>query len=182
MIFFLEKKMLVRILTLRFSTALDAFDDTPLVEFIKDKAVLSLKEYFFIKNETPYLAIIISYEPVVESTNGVSKKAKHRGSRDEAWRSLLQDKDMPLFDSLRSWRMEYSKKEGVPAYIICKNEELAKIAAARPQNITALMQIDGFGKAKAEKYGQAILEVLKINSDKQQNSDKELVDGNSKTK
>jgi len=181
--------MLVRILTLRFSTALDGFDDASLVDFIKDKVVLSLKEYFFIKNETPYLAIIINYEAVAESTNTI-KKGERRGSRDEAWRSLLQDKDMPLFDSLRSWRAEYCKKEGVPPYIICKNEELAKIVVAKPQSITALIQIDGFGKAKAEKYGKAILEVLKINTDKQantnidkqQNSDKELADGNSKTK
>jgi len=154
--------MLVRILTLRFSTALDSFDDTPLVDFIKDKAVLSLKEYFFIKNETPYLAVIVNYEPVQEPAKTVPKKGERR--KNDEWRALLQDSDMPLFETLRSWRAEYCKKEGVPPYIICNNVELAKIVLAKPQTLAALMQIEGFGKARVEKYGKAILKVLKQNS------------------
>jgi hypothetical protein len=61
-----EKTMLIRIITLRFSAALDGFDDNPLTEFIKDKSVVSLKEHFFIRNETPYLAVVVIYEPVLE--------------------------------------------------------------------------------------------------------------------
>ncbi len=58
--------MLIRIITLRVSAALDGFDDNPLTEFIKDKSVVSLKEHFFIRNETPYLAVVVIYEPVLE--------------------------------------------------------------------------------------------------------------------
>jgi ATP-dependent DNA helicase RecQ len=178
--------MLVKIFTLRFNTTQDAFDDTPLVEFIKDKVVLSLKEYFFIKNETPYMAILVNYEPVQESSSSaVTKKGDSR--RDESWRALLQEADMPLFESLRSWRSEHCKNEGMPPYIVCNNTQLARIAATRPQTKAALMQIEGFGKAKVDKYGAAMLKILKSNTekpqklDKQQSSDKEQQDGNNET-
>jgi len=104
--------MLVRIITLRFSAALDGFDDSPLTEFIKDKSVISLREHFFIRNETPYLTVVVIYEPVLEETAGGGPVAPR--PRDESWRALLSDADMPLFDTLRSWRGERCKKEGVP--------------------------------------------------------------------
>lgn len=151
--------MLIRVITLRFSVALDGFDDSSLTEFIKDKSVVSLREYFFIRNETPYLAVVVTYEPVLEPTK--SKKVGETRQRDESWRELLSDEQMPLFDSLRSWRAERCKKEGIPPYVICNNKELTQIVAARPQSLSALLQIKGFGKGKAEKYAEEILALLK---------------------
>ena len=56
--------MLLRVITLHFSTAMDGFDDTPLTDLIRDKAVVSLREHFFVRNETPYLVVIVVYDPV----------------------------------------------------------------------------------------------------------------------
>ena len=84
--------MLMRIITLRFSAALDGFDDSPLIDFIKDKTVVSLREHFFIRNETPYLVVLISYEPVLETPT--PKPAGKSRQRDESWRALLSDADM----------------------------------------------------------------------------------------
>lgn len=121
--------MLIRIITLRFSAALDGFDDSSLTEFIQDKSVVSLREHFFIRNETPYLAVVVTYEPVLASSK--PKEAGKTRRRDESWRTLLTDAQMPLFDSLRSWRSERCKKDGIPPYVICNNKELAKIVVAR---------------------------------------------------
>ncbi|MFQ5583847.1 MAG: HRDC domain-containing protein [Calditrichia bacterium] len=121
--------MLIRIITLRFSAALDGFDDSSLAEFIQDKSVVSLREHFFIRNETPYLAVVVTYEPVLASAK--PKEAGKTRRRDESWRTLLTDAQMPLFDSLRSWRSERCKKDGIPPYVICNNKELAKIVVAR---------------------------------------------------
>jgi len=160
--------MLIRVITLRFSTAMDGFDDTPLTEFIRDKSVVSLREHFFIRNETPYLVVVVVYDPVREAApaNQTGGDSGSRKKRDESWRSLLKDKDMPLFDSLRSWRSERCKKEGVPPYVICNNKQLANVVTTCPQSLSALMRIDGIGKAKAEKYGQEILAFLKDKDEK----------------
>jgi hypothetical protein len=83
--------MLTRIITLRFSAALDGFDDSALTEFIKDKSVLSLREHFFIRNETPYIAIIVIYEPFLEQAK--AKPAGQSRQRDESWRQLEQQRE-----------------------------------------------------------------------------------------
>ncbi|MDQ6978570.1 MAG: HRDC domain-containing protein [Mariprofundaceae bacterium] len=121
-----------------------------------------MREHFFIRNETPYLAVVVIYEPVQEALKATKEGGRQR-QKDESWRALLNDEDMPLFDSLRSWRSERCKKEGIPPYVICNNRELAMIVAARPQNLTGLLQLEGFGKAKAEKYGEDMLALLKDN-------------------
>jgi len=157
--------MLIHIITLRFSTALDRFDDSSVQTFIRDKAVLSLREHFFVRNETPYLAIVVIYEPLLEPSSEQRENGKRR-QRDESWRELLSDDDMPLFDSLRSWRAERCKQDGIPPYVILNNKELAKIVASRPQTLAGLLQVEGFGKAKAEKYGEDVLALLKSGEDK----------------
>ncbi|MFA6111135.1 MAG: hypothetical protein WDA75_20450 [Candidatus Latescibacterota bacterium] len=62
--------MLVRIFTLRFDPVLGGFDDGPLREFSSDKKVLSVRDHFFIKDETPCLAVVVTYNllrPEVEA-------------------------------------------------------------------------------------------------------------------
>jgi len=151
--------MLMRIITLRFSVALDGFDDEPVIDFIKDKSVLSLQEHFFIRNESPYLAVVVVYEPVQEPQK--PKVANKRQQRDETWRKLLTNEDMPLFDSLRSWRAEECKQEGVPPYVICNNKQLATMVSSCAQSLSDLLKVEGFGQGKAEKYGEKILQILK---------------------
>lgn len=157
--------MLLRVITLRFSTALDGFDDCPLTDFLRDKSVLSLRDHFFVRNETPYLAVVVTYEPMKESLPP-GKNGDKRRQGEESWRGLLSDAAMPLFDTLRSWRSERCKQEGIPPYVICTNKQLANMVAARPQSLAALLQVEGFGQAKAEKYGQALLELLRMNDEK----------------
>ena len=48
--------MRVKRLTFRYSSSLDGFDDTPLLEFTRDKEVLSFREHFFTVNDLPHLA------------------------------------------------------------------------------------------------------------------------------
>ena len=132
--FFLEQALLIHIITLRFSTAMDGFDDTPLTDFIKDKSVVSLRDHFFIRNETPYLVVVVVYEAVAELVPK-KKTGTSARQRDATWRALLQDADMPLFEALRSWRAERCKQDGIPPYVICNNKQLAKIAGSRPQTL-----------------------------------------------
>ena len=70
---------------------MDGFDDQAVIDFIKDKSVLSLREHFFVRNESPYLAVVIIYEPVQESPE--SKVTNIRQQRDETWRQLLKDRE-----------------------------------------------------------------------------------------
>ncbi len=168
--------MLLKIITLRFSPTLERFDDTELMDFIKDKEVLSARNHFFIKNDNAYLAVVIHYLENHNASRAAGKPIK----KDESWREIIKEEDLPLFNTLRSWRSERAKREGIAAYIICNNAELAQVVAARPQSLSDLAKINGFGKAKVEKYGKAILSILSIqkpSQDKREKADENEPDG-----
>lgn len=148
--------MLARIITLKFNSMLNAFDDEPLREFIKDKEVLSIRDYFFIKDDAPYLAMIVYYSMPAQAPRQTSKD----GRRDESWRDLVAEADVPLFNALRDWRNERSKKEGIPPYIIFTNRQLAAIVSAHPQSLSKLSEVEGCGKSKLEKYGEEIIKLM----------------------
>lgn len=150
----------IKIFTLPFNPQLGVFDDEELNNFTKDKELISVSDYFFQRNETFYLTLVVKYRqtaPFAVST--LREKIQERSPGNEEWRKLLNDESMPLFNTLRQWRSEKSKKEGVPPYIILNNKQLAEVCRKRPQSKYDLMKIDGIGKAKVEKYGDDILKV-----------------------
>jgi superfamily II DNA helicase RecQ len=152
--------MLIKIITLSFDSAYGGFNDLALRDFLKDLEVISVKEYFFIRNEVAYLTLIIKYFPVRQE---LDNKLNPKGQRDEAWRKMLSEGDMGLFNLLRDWRAKRAKKEGLPPYILFTNVQFAEIVKGRPQSLAELMKIDGIGQAKIDKYGEEILEISKIN-------------------
>jgi ATP-dependent DNA helicase RecQ len=150
--------MLVRVITLRFNPVLGSFDDTALRDFLKDKEVLSIRDHFFVKNEAPYLAVLVTYYPHrPETTAPFVAPKKHP---DKSWRDLVTTEELPLFNTLRDWRAERSKRDGVPPYVVCTNQQFVVMVKTRPQSLGKLAEIEGFGKAKLEKYGQEILALL----------------------
>ena len=58
---------------------------------------------------------------------------------------------------LKEWRASEARRLGVPAYVVLHDRTLTAIAAARPANARQLLEIDGIGQAKVEKFGEAIL-------------------------
>ncbi|MFV8375858.1 DNA helicase RecQ [Flavobacterium sp. LB1P62] len=65
-----------------------------------------------------------------------------------------------LFDTLRKLRYEISKEESVPAYVIFSDAALHQMETERPTSDTELLAIDGVGKAKLEKYGDAFIKAI----------------------
>ncbi len=72
----------------------------------------------------------------------------------------LDDAQQELFQSLRAWRAETAKAQGVPAYVVFGDATLAGIAQARPTSLSELRGVSGVGDAKLERYGAAVLEVV----------------------
>jgi ATP-dependent DNA helicase RecQ len=65
--------------------------------------------------------------------------------------------DDPLFAALRETRRALAAEAGVPAYVIFHDSTLREIAAAKPSSLAELAQVNGVGRNKLERYGEAML-------------------------
>ena len=72
--------------------------------------------------------------------------------------------DVPseTLERLRRWRLETARAAGVPAYVVFHDATLAAIAAARPSNFGDLLRVSGVGDSKLRKYGEELLEILRV--------------------
>ena len=58
---------------------------------------------------------------------------------------------------LKEWRTAEAKRLRIPAYLLLNDRTIASLAQARPKNPNQLLQVDGIGPAKAEKFGDTLL-------------------------
>jgi len=65
-----------------------------------------------------------------------------------------------VVERLRSWRLERSRKDGVPAYVVLHDATLRDLATSQPASLHELAAVKGFGPTKIERYGDDILAVL----------------------
>jgi len=58
---------------------------------------------------------------------------------------------------IEAWRAAEAKRLRVPAYVVLHDRTVKALAGMRPKNPKQLLEIDGMGPAKVEKFGAAIL-------------------------
>ena len=82
-----------------------------------------------------------------------------RRTREAA--AALSPSDQPLFEALRAWRASEAKRQHLPPYVIFHDRTLYEIAARRPARLEALAAVNGVGQAKIERYGAAVVDVVR---------------------
>ena len=68
-----------------------------------------------------------------------------------------------VFAALRAQRLQLSREQGVPPYVIASDRSLRDLAMLRPRNLNDLLMVHGIGPAKLERYGQGWLDVVAQN-------------------
>ncbi|MFC6238076.1 DNA helicase RecQ [Longivirga aurantiaca] len=74
--------------------------------------------------------------------------------------SAASPADSELFERLRTLRRELADADGVPAYVVLPDRTLWELVAARPASTADLLEVNGIGPVKAEKYGAQFLALL----------------------
>ena len=75
--------------------------------------------------------------------------------------SSESDYDRMLFASIRNKRKELADAAGVPPYVIFSDKTLVEMATYFPQSRESMLNINGVGKVKYERYGAAFLAIIK---------------------
>lgn len=68
--------------------------------------------------------------------------------------------DDPLFEALRTWRLERARERGIAAYMIAHNKTLEAIVLRKPKSEHALLAVPGIGKKFLETYGPQVIALV----------------------
>lgn len=135
--------------------------------FIAAHLVLKVERSFVAVGTESFWAYSVEYEggsSLGESLRPVDDKGR-RPMVD--YEKILSPADFAFYLELKEWRKDRAGLEagpdGEPAelFSILTNAQLAAIAEKRPKTVEDLKKIKGVGAGRIEKYGAAILELVR---------------------
>jgi ATP-dependent DNA helicase RecQ len=92
---------------------------------------------------------------------GKVHRSRRKARRSKAGTSSAATTNASLLARLKAWRFDQAQTQGVPAFVIFHDSTLVDIASAQPTTLDELAHISGIGAKKLERYGTAILSVVK---------------------
>jgi len=99
--------------------------------------------------------LVIKVQKEEKRAHELAAKAGEKG-RVSGTSAAVPDDD--LFAALRALRQQIAQDEGVPAYIVFNNATLVDMAARRPHTTDELLEVQGVGEKKSQRYGKLFLE------------------------
>lgn len=108
-----------------------------------------------------YWTVFITYQ---DGTNAPSVASGRSGKID--YREVLSPEEFGRFARFREIRKELAAQQGIPAYAVFTDEELAQIARMNEATVEQIAAIKNVGK-RAEKYGSAFVDVPPIKVSKE---------------
>src|SRR6185295_14469473 len=100
-------------------------------------------------------------EQSVQMRCATIRKGKQSRSRQALAKIQTENIDAELLARLKAWRSAQARAQSVPPYVVFHDSTLAALAAARPQALGKLSSIPGLGVKKLERYGPALLELMR---------------------
>jgi superfamily II DNA helicase RecQ len=119
--------------------------------FLRGHKILSVTEAPVVISGSSWWSYSVRYLSTTTARPGGSRKKVD-------YREVLGADTFNYFATLRDRRKAIAKREGVPAYVVFTDVELAEIAKKGPgADLPALLAISGVGQRKLAQYGPQIL-------------------------
>ena len=64
-----------------------------------------------------------------------------------------------IVQELKKWRKRKAEDMNVPPYVIFGDKTMLDLAAKKPKSKSELLNVYGIGKAKAEEFGNSIIQI-----------------------
>lgn len=130
-----------------------------IVDRLLETACLELGEYHVLRLTSKGISVLKGEEGVDIATQRLALSRKTATKASVA--ADLDEVDTELFQRLRALRTELAKEAGVPAYAIFNDKTLKSMSTLRPRNEEELLNVNGVGPSKSEKYGDSFLAVIR---------------------
>jgi len=73
----------------------------------------------------------------------------------------LNYEESKLFEKLRSMRMDLSRAENLPPYVVAHDSVLKRLAKVKPMSKEEMIEVEGIGEKNFDKYGVYFLKVIR---------------------
>ncbi len=104
-------------------------------------------------------------EPIVVACHELENRRKpgdgrrHLANMRKGLRRQAPPDDATL-EALKEWRRKAARAADVPAYVVFHDTTLEELASTKPTERKELLDVPGIGRAKLDRYGDALLEIL----------------------
>jgi superfamily II DNA helicase RecQ len=145
--------MYIKVVTLKYDEAIAGFPQSPIDAAASSGNLIEARDHFFLHGGIPHLALIL----IMDTASATARPG--RSSEDDPSKDIPEHLQ-PLYRTLRRWRNEKAKAEGVPSYVLFRNMQLAEICRRLPRSKADLVQIEGIGESTCKKYGEELLALI----------------------
>jgi superfamily II DNA helicase RecQ len=147
--------MPVRIFTIPFNEETQTFHDDLLQQFCVNKRIHKIETKFFSRNHQPFWTVAVQYGQILSEEKNI------RVTGTPAPEHLLDDQQKALLLRLKEWRKGAAQEAGLPVYMIATNNHFVSMIQQKCTTLESLKLVKGFGKAKMEKYGKTVTDMIK---------------------
>ena len=124
--------------------------------FLRQNTVVSVDKQFVEAGAESFFAFLVEYD-------AQSPDTKYDRTEKIDYAKILNEHQFVCFNELREYRAKVAKDQGLPPYVVFTNDIAAKMARIDVPSRAMLDKIEGFGEAKAAKYADTILTILRRN-------------------
>jgi len=124
--------------------------------FLSTHQIISVEHQFAQNGANSAWSICVSYA-------GAEGQGRPPSSAKKAkidYREVLSKPDFQVYAKLRALRKTLAERDGVPAYALFTNQQLADMVQQRVTTASGMREIPGIGESKVTKYGDTFLDIL----------------------
>lgn len=137
--------------------------DEELNKFLRSHKIVEIEKQLLQLPTGAYWCFYISY---------VMPSVVEQASKEKIdYRTVLSEQHFVVFSALREIRKKIAADEGVSAYIVFTDAELAEIAQLSDLTLAKLKGIKGIGDKKADKYGKLLINTYRNKYEKDKQAD-----------
>lgn len=148
--------MKIRIFTIPIHSA--GQQENELNSFLSGRRIISMEKRFVDAGPDSAWTFCVTWTEMTE------KAPIQKGKVD--YKQVLNEQEFTIYAVLRELRKKLAEQEGVPAYALFTNEQLAEMVRQRVSSKAQLNQIKGIGAARVDKYGERFLMLIKTEEEK----------------
>ncbi len=124
--------------------------------FIAQHRITHIERHFVVDGTNSFWPICVTWLDNEGTLAGSMAKRKNKID----YREVLNETDFRIYAKLRDLRKDLADREATPVYNIFTNEQLATIVQKRILTKAALLEVEGIGQTRVEKYGKDFLDCI----------------------